>query len=651
MQSSIQARFLGAIGAVIFLFFTSVAVIGLLGRNELVRLGLDAQLDTVAQGLSATIMAESTRARSLAEFAASDPEVIDAFTARNRARLLALTAPIFKQLQTTAGVKQMQFHLPPAISFLRVHDPAKFGDDLSSFRDTVVQTNLDAKPREGLERGVAGLGIRGVVPIFAGNDHVGSVEFGMTFGQRFVQAFAERMDASLAIYMESKGRLKMTASTFAHDWAPPVASLRDALISDSIDIDASAGGRHLALLYRALKDFSGKTIGVAVIGVERSAFDQQVAKAVRWSMVAGGIILLCTAMLFIWLLRDLMRPLSSFRATLGHLAAGRTDTQVEYTTRSDELGVVARAIADMQSEIRKRRDLENQRADDLIKKAERRTALEGEILTFQKVITDLLNGVGGKVSDLQTTATDLTDIATGVSEQAHDAASASDQTSISVENVAAAVNEMTCSIGEINRQVALAAGIVRNASDLADAACSELCELAASGHKIGKIVDLIQSIARQTNLLALNATIEATRAGAAAKGFVVVAHEVKALASQTSKATEEIANQTGSIENSAARSVEAITRIASTIREIDTVTSTIAASVEQQDEATNEISSSAQIAANGTKKLAGTIDNVKSAVERTNGSACLVRSATEDLAGHANRLSNAVERFLERVTA
>ncbi|HEX2654743.1 MAG TPA: cache domain-containing protein [Xanthobacteraceae bacterium] len=651
MKNSIKTKFLALVGVVFLVFFVSFALIGLLGKNELVRLGLESELDAVAQGLVATIEAEGVRSRSLAEGVASDPAVVEAFAARDRAGLLAHVGPIFKQLQETAGAEQMQFHLAPAISFLRAHQPGKFGDDLSSFRETVVQTNGDRKPREGLENGVAGFGIRGVVPVFSKGQHIGSVEFGMTFGQGFVQAFAHRMKANIAIYIQAKDGLKRLASTFDQAWEPSSAQMQLALMTGAIDLDAAIGAQRMALLYRPLKDFAGKTIGVAAIGVDRTALDSQVMKTTRWAVMAAGIILALAAMAFLCLLRDLLRPLVSFRTALEHLGGGQTDVQIEHTDRQDELGVIARAIADMQVGIIKRRELEGERDSDLSRQADRRRDLEEEISAFKRTVTEILSGVGDKASDLKGTATSLTQVATGVAEQAHDAASASDQMAVSVQNVVAAAEEMTNSIGEINRQVTLATGIVHNAAEMAQDASSGIKELATTGQKIGDIVSLIQSIAQQTNLLALNATIEASRAGDAGKGFAVVAHEVKALAAQTSKATEEIAAQAGSIQNSTAKSVDIITQIATTMQEIETVTSTIAAAVGQQSEATNEISVSARSAAEGTKTLTSTIDSVKSAVDQTNSSATLVRSATDDLGGRADQLGDTIERFLKRVAA
>jgi methyl-accepting chemotaxis protein len=246
---------------------------------------------------------------------------------------------------------------------------------------------------------------------------------------------------------------------------------------------------------------------------------------------------------------------------------------------------------------------------------------------------------------MRTTAQTLTDVASNAKEHSGSAAVASDDTATNVNTVASASEELTASIHEIARHVTQATTVVRDAGATTETSAAEIEGLAAAGQRIGAVIDLIQAIAAQTNLLALNATIEAARAGDAGKGFAVVAQEVKSLANQTAKATEEIALQVAGIQTSTKSAVEAVRHVAASMTEIEKVTTAIASAVEEQGAATQEISRNATLAAEGTKVLAENISTVNGAIGETTRSAGAVLDASLSLSDEASRLTAEVQNF------
>ncbi|MFQ3623339.1 MAG: HAMP domain-containing methyl-accepting chemotaxis protein [Acetobacteraceae bacterium] len=252
---------------------------------------------------------------------------------------------------------------------------------------------------------------------------------------------------------------------------------------------------------------------------------------------------------------------------------------------------------------------------------------------------------------LRSSAETLTQMASETGKKSLAVAAATDQASTNVQTVAASAEELASSVREISRQVSESAAIASEAVQQARATDATVTGLAEAAAKIGDVVRLIGDIAGQTNLLALNATIEAARAGEAGKGFAVVASEVKNLASQTAKATDEIASQIAAMQGATDGAVSAIRSIAETIARMNAITSSIAAAVEQQGAATAEIARSVQQAAAGTSEVAGTIGTVSAAIDQAGGEAVQVLEAANGLSSEAARLTTEVDRFLSQMRA
>ncbi len=360
-------------------------------------------------------------------------------------------------------------------------------------------------------------------------------------------------------------------------------------------------------------------------------------------------LLAVTVVLVVVIVRGITGPLSGMTHAMSTLADGDKTIEIEGAERGDEFGAMAKAVQvfkDNMIAADKAREEQKKEQDAREQRAKR---LEELTQDFDKVATEMLSSVTSSATEMESTATSMSSISEETNVQAATVAAASEQASTNVQTVASAAEELSSSISEISRQVAQSSEIATQAVGDAKETDEKIQGLAMAAQKIGEVVALITDIADQTNLLALNATIEAARAGDAGKGFAVVASEVKNLANQTAKATEEIGAQIKSVQDATQEAVAAIQGIGKTIGEIDEIGAAIAAAVEEQGAATQEIARNVEQAAAGTQEVSSNITGVTEAASQTGEAATQVTTAAKDLSSQAETLRSQVDKFLSDV--
>ncbi|PWC56010.1 methyl-accepting chemotaxis protein [Azospirillum sp. TSO22-1] len=370
-----------------------------------------------------------------------------------------------------------------------------------------------------------------------------------------------------------------------------------------------------------------------------------------WIFAALGLAVAICLAAGLFLVRAVSDPIRALTGTMDRLAQHELSVAVDGTQRGDEIGAMARAVQVFKDGLIEAERLAAAEAAEQRAKQRRTETVDRLVRDFEGTMAGALETVGASAGQLDSTARSMAEVARHASGEAAAASAAAGQTSANVQTVASATEEMASSIQEIGRQVSRSTAIAGQAVEQATHTNDTVRGLSEAAQRIGEVVQLISSIASQTNLLALNATIEAARAGEAGKGFAVVASEVKNLASQTAKATEDIAAQVQAIQTATGGAVDAIQGISGTIVTINEISTAIAAAVEEQAAATHEISRSVQQASAGTQEVTGNIARVSQAADETGTAASQVLGAAGALTRQADSLRGEVERFLSAIKA
>jgi methyl-accepting chemotaxis protein len=397
------------------------------------------------------------------------------------------------------------------------------------------------------------------------------------------------------------------------------------------------------------------------VDVVNAALSEMVNHAARQtvastrSLILNGIMLLLalavTVAGFVIVHLRVSTPIRRLTTAMRRLADHDLAAELHGADRADEIGDMSRAVEVFKQNMIKADGLAAEQQADRTRKEQRQAAVEGLIGTFDQSVTDSLRTMATASTELRATAQLMTATAEETGRKSTVVASASQEASTNVQTVAAATEQLSASIAEISRQVIESTSVAGAAVAQAEQTNNEVNALAEAAQRIGDVVKLINAIAGQTNLLALNATIEAARAGEAGKGFAVVASEVKSLATQTAKATDEIAAQVTAIQGATGSAVKAIQNIGGTIMRVNQIAAAIAAAVEQQGAATREIARNVQHVSVGTTEVSTHIAGVSQAANETGSAAAEVHASASTLAQLSDALRTGFDRFVGNIRA
>jgi methyl-accepting chemotaxis protein len=418
----------------------------------------------------------------------------------------------------------------------------------------------------------------------------------------------------------------------AHDWAEKnfPSDTRNELTRDLDKLSAHYVNRAKQIYFKIEQ------------GIEHTALQSSLLAAFAVLLAFAGAAMIA---------RSVVKPLAEITSVTETVAGGDASVSVPFSERTDEIGALARSIGVFQRAMRHNEELNRTVLEDAETRTKRQEQMSNQISHFSADVEATLAELGRISDQMLAASTQLAGVADDASAKTARAATSSSEASSNVRDIASAADELAASVNEIDRQVAQSNAIATKAVNEAGRTNFAVKELDEAAARIGDVVKLITDIAEQTNLLALNATIEAARAGEAGRGFAVVAGEVKALAGQTSRATEEISAQIAGMQRATMRSIEAINSIEAIIREIGDISGAIAAAVTEQGAATQEIARSVEIAARRTVETADEVNLVGSATNDTRASATAAKTVADDLGQVAGRIRSQVDQFFARISA
>ena len=644
---SIKGKLIIPVGLLVFLLVTTFLIKAYHNESEEFLKGKRSHLEAEYRQFLRLIQDTVITSYSMAELVAYMPEVQKALAEKDRQRLLELTLPIYRAARDKLSIKQFQFHLPPATSFLRLHKVQKHGDDLSSFRFTVLEANQEKKPKFGIEKGRFGLGLRGVAPVSYWGKHIGTVEFGRDLNDSLLNQLKQHNKFDVTVIIPDGDGFKIQAKTGDTTVSPNIYStLRKVMATGLPEIKTVTKDNHrLLTFFGPLQDFSGKTVGLVLIPNDITAHVQQMRKTFFIYMGSGALLILLILSVVYFIVEHLInRPIKDMIEVFKKAGNGDLKDRVKIN-KNDEMAELGKGFNDFLDKIQ-------QMLKEIADSSKNLASSSNDLFSISQTMSSSADETSEKSNTVATAAEEMTSNMTSV-------AASMEQASNNVSIVATATEEMISMINEIAQNTEKARSITSEAVSEAKSASDKVDALGNAAHKIGKVTETITEISEQTNLLALNATIEAARAGEAGKGFAVVANEIKELARQTAEATGEIKNRITNIQDSTEGTVTQIEQITKVVNDVNEIVSTIATAVEEQSVTTREISDNVAQASQGiaevtenvaqsstvSGEIARDIAEVDQSAKEISNSSSQVNLSAEELSRLADQLKDMVGQF------
>ncbi len=536
------------------------------------------------------------------------------------------------------------------IVMARGHAPAKFGDDKS--KNSLVLNALNGVSSSGLNYSNSSneLSFDSILPFKKDDKIIGTLKVGARLTPAILEDIKKLSGSEVALFINNKFALSTVKDM--KPFEVPNEQIDKMKSGEMYISEMYINGEHFMSGLYGLKDTTNQTPAFFKFMTSTKDFDVvENQTMITVLQLCGGLIALFGGLAFLIAGRTAKPLVQLIKVTEG-LAKNDLSVQIPAINSNDEIGKLAKALSIFKTNAEV---LEASKAEAATL-AERQEMIMAEqkqqiAMDFQNQVAGVIQVVNTITQGLQRTAGDLNQMSEANMQSSEIVERASESSTRNVQTVAAATEELSASIQEISGQVARTNEIVSRTNVDAQNTNTQVQELATTAEKIGAVVGLIRDIAEQTNLLALNATIEAARAGEAGKGFAVVASEVKTLASQTAKATEEISQQVNLIQSSTKGAAESILNITKVMQEVTSYTNSIATAVEQQGAATGEISSNVSQAAEGTQQVTHSLVSVRASFSQTNAASQEMAKATDELSARMGDLKASVDGFLEKLMA